>query len=157
MRLWARMDWPSLRRGYRRMRRQSVSQQRHVPASSANVQTDFWVRRQQFNPILVSWTKFLMFFVFKNLGERCEVNRDDCLPALCRITERVSIKWPITLAFVRLNSWDVIANKNSTLVPVCRVKMAPVASQHDHNPISIANVYQVNLKLISNFNLKIKL
>jgi hypothetical protein len=62
------------------------------------------------------------------------------------ITERVSIKWPITLAFVRLNSWDVIANKNSTLVPVCRVKMAPVASQHDLNPNSIVNVYQVNLK-----------
>jgi hypothetical protein len=97
--LWARMDWPSLRRGYRRMRRQSVSQQRHVPASSANVQTDFWVRRQQFNPILVSRTKCWKFFVFKNLGERCEVNRDDCLPDLCRITERVSIKWPITLAF----------------------------------------------------------
>jgi len=33
MRLRDRMDWPSLRRGYRRMRRQSVSQQRHVPQS----------------------------------------------------------------------------------------------------------------------------
>jgi len=107
----------------------------------------------------VSRTKCWKFFVFKNLGERCEVNRDDCLPDLCRITERVSIKWPITLAFVRLNSWDVIANKNSTLVPVCRVKMAPVASQHDLNPNSIVNVYQVNLKSFKihfQINLKLK-
>ena len=63
------------------------------------------------------------------------------------------------LAFVRLNSWDVIANKNSTLVPVCRVKMAPVASQHDLNPISNAIVYQVNLKSLKIYfqiNLKSK-
>ena len=32
-RLRARMDWPSLRRGYRQMHRQSESQQRHVPQS----------------------------------------------------------------------------------------------------------------------------